>query len=410
MHEAEIFGVESLWPIAFSCPWQKHVAGTIETDPSLFRDSGGVGSTGATEWPTSATDGSTAINAPTVLSGLPLLGDFGTEAIRLGTTTAAATVLAILVALPTQLLNSALEQLGIGFGWLAGLFARRKRDEKTPTTESEQSAKPREGALPSLLKALPVFVVASIITGFVEPAFGLNFMSLRLVLTALAGFLLINYLGTVLVWSIFHRKSNLPLPVVRVHYFYLLVILITVLGSRMLSLAPPLIFGSILAIETGRVVFDSLQQLEGRRLGGRLQLVSALVVMGLGVLAYAGYNLSVLLPADSSVTIREFFSALTIESLATLPLLMLPLAFLPGAAIYQWRKPVSIILFAAAMTLFMFVLVPLPSAWDTVNESFALWLSILLGYSALAIVVWAVVALTKREPKPAAPTEKGSAS
>ena len=324
-------------------------------------------------------------------SNLRLFGPLPEEALRLATTTGAAVVLGLLVLLPTQLINSTLEA---NAERVNRLLARLRRSTKATPTQTTR--------VKTTTRAAIVLLAASIITGFANPDFGFNLGSLWFVATALVAFIVLNVIGTVLVWRLFHRRYGADLPALRVHYSYLLLVAVTVLTSRLLGFEPALIFGAVIAIETGRIVLASADERRSLAVSGRLQLASGAVVVGLGVLAWAGYNLlvaSALATGADTAPAQELTAGLTTEALATLPVLLLPLRFLPGAALYAWNKRVWAASYLVALTLFVFVLMPLPSSWSTISTSFTAWIGIILGYAVFAVLLWTVFALT-RKPKP----------
>lgn len=328
----------------------------------------------------------------TVFSRLPLLGPPDDALQKLAVSTGVAVVFIVAVLLPTQLINSVLEVHGAAIR--AGLAARVRR-----VFRGRAASGPRPVSMwQRWLRALIVFLLASVIVGLVEPGFGLNAMSVRLMVTALLSFLVINFVAIVLVWLLFRKKGAVGMPHLEVHYSYLFIIATTVLVSRFLELEPVVVFGVVLVIEAGRVVAQSARELV--ELPGRLAFVSSVLTVGLGLATYAGYVWARGAFESGTlvkVALTEFFAIVTIEALATLPVLLLPLTFLPGRDLFRWSKPRWFGSFLVAVALFIFLLVPLPESWASAEVSLLSWSAVLAGYTVFAVGLWAFFAT--REPR-----------
>ena len=354
-----------------------------------------------------------------MLSTLPTWGDPGQLAVKAGGAVAFTSVLAILVMLPTHLINSTLDaNAALIRRWGARIPWRRKRTYPDSIAGTEE--KPADGAinpararLNSLLKSLPVFAAASIITAFVDPSVGLNWLTVRIVLTALLTFLLLNYTAVVLVWWMFRNAATSIVPTVRVRYAYLGVLLLTVIASRALQLQPVIVFGAVLAIETGRVVADVSKQLTENRMRGRIQLSSIGFAVAVGLVGWTLYN--VFVQSTGQVVVSEFFAALTIEALATLPIVLLPARFMPGASLFAWNRWLWGVTYVVGLTLFAVVLVPMPQSWDSVGVTLFSWATVFIAYCLLAALIWLVFTIASRNSKvpanqePATPQPKGNA-
>lgn len=319
-------------------------------------------------------------------SNLRLFGPLPEEAVRLAATAGATVVLGLLILLPTQLINSTLEA---NASRVNRFFARFRREQSsTPKTRSHM-----------ILKAILVFLLASIITGFANPTFGFNLASLWFLLTTLTSFLLLNLVGTLLIWTLFHRRHGSTLPHLTVHYSYLLLIALTVTTSRLLGFEPALIFGAVIAIETGRILLTQNDQKTLTALTGRLQLASSATIITLGLTAWTIYNLLVytaLHTGTDTAPAQELTAALTTEALATLPVLLLPLTFLPGKLLYTWNKTIWALTYLTSLTLFLFILLPLPTSWTTISSSLTTWALILGTYTLFAILLWTTFTLTRK--------------
>lgn len=332
------------------------------------------------------------------ITSLPVLGPPEKVARDLAVSTGAALVLGVLALLPTQLINSTLS----ANSWILDRFRRKHRREVS-------GGSPGRGTARKVVSAIAAFVVASVAVGFVDPDFGTSWQSLSVVAMALGAFLLINLCATVLVWLIFRRRAAVDVPSIDVQFGYLVVIVATVLISRLLGLDPAIVFGAILAIETGRILTQNKS--EALTLSGRLERATGFALMGLGFLAWLGYQTLALMGQEGATgvsIIQAFLSVLTIETIATLPILMLPLAFLPGSLIFAWSKWRWAVVYLLGLTLFIFVLVPLPDSWSETGQTLGSWSLIIVAYGVFAVAVWGLFAWLGARRK--VPNEAGGTS
>jgi hypothetical protein len=72
------------------------------------------------------------------------------------------------------------------------------------------------------------------------------------------------------------------------------------------------------------------------------------------------------------------------------------LAFLSGSALWQWKKWVWVVTYAAGLAAYSFVLVPMPTSWKEISQSLALWVGIFVSYVILAVGLWAYFRITTK--------------
>ena len=329
--------------------------------------------------------------APTVFSGLREFGLPLEEAVRVGTTAGATLVLAALVALPTELINRSLDELRLG-----------TRRRKTTTSGGEDDAPSRASGWARLRSVLfgkvygffafLLLLVASVVASAANTDFGLNWLSLRIASGLFIGFLVINYGATLLGWLVARRSAPGSRPRLAARPVFLLVILATVLGARLIDIEPTVIFGLILAVDFGVQLSDAAT--------GRMAIAESIWMMFVGLSAWGLYLLTAPIAAfvgpPVSIAVGEFRSMIRVEALSVLPLILLPVSPMPGFELFRWNKWVWGVFFVIGLTVFSFVLVPMPTAWSTITEPFVLWIGLFLGYVVVALVVWLTVHLLNR--------------
>jgi hypothetical protein len=301
-----------------------------------------------------------SFDSPSVFSELPSISPTRL-AERVPFVAATSAVLVILVALPTQLINSTLAgSRGPIRAWFGTLGARIRGLLNTSRGLPKTFNKYLEGALG--------FLLASIIAGFADPSFGLNGQSLRVLITTFIAFLVVNLASTVLVRTIYRRRVSLQLPNIRTHYGYLALLLVTVVLSRLIQLEPAMVFGAVLTIEFARVIAASKD--DSQTLRARLLFSSFLLSIGLGLIAWLTYSVlfapgSGLLAsqAEELVALKETLATIAIQSVVAMPILLIPVSFLNGGIIFRWSKSRWLLAFVSSVAMFVFMLIPLEESW-----------------------------------------------
>lgn len=242
----------------------------------------------------------------------------------------------------------------------------------------------------------PGFALAAILGAFVDPDFGWNAMSLRLVVTLFLSFMVFNLAA----WAIVRRVAARPQPdsdpYLRFRWGSLVLVLITVLVARLLALEPGAIFGLVAGVAYATTLKAARSAIV-TIVGVGVALVAALV-------AWVGYSLLAPAPVDHVAYVFgvEFLAGVTVKGVSTLPLSLLPLGNLDGAKLFGWRKAAWAVSYTVGLAAFMLVLLTIPKAWGEIPGDFVRWLILFGAYAVVAVVVWAINArrLTRRPLPP----------
>jgi hypothetical protein len=302
---------------------------------------------------------------PTPLQGLVLAGT--------------GTLLTLLVGLPGALLAGVLAaRWDRWFGW-----ARRPADAVRKVTSRPQ---------PVWLFWIGV-VVASVLASFVDPQFGLNGMSLRLVLTFLAAFSVFNVGAWLVITRVVRRlEPDSPAPKLYLRYGSLVLLLIGVLLSRLLSLQPGIVLGVIAGLVFATVLMAS------RR--ATVVLVGAGFAAAAGLAAWIIYSILAftLGGVDNAfaVGITEFFGGITIQGISALPIALLPFAVLDGGQLFSWNRAYWGITYFVASLLFLLVMLTVPGGVPGVPGDFLRWLGLYLAFAIIATAIWGIDRLLER--------------
>jgi hypothetical protein len=260
------------------------------------------------------------------------------------------------------------------------------------------SGRPKGSGLPGWLM-WPGFALAAILGAFVDPAFGLNWMSLRVVLTLFVSFLLFNLAAWAVVRRVARRIQPDSQPYLRFRWGSLAIVAAAVLVARLLELQPGVIFGLVAGIAYAVTLQASRSAI--------ITLVGSGFGLALAFLAWIAY--SVLAPVSESgnaalVFLVEFLAGVTIKGVSSLPLSLLPIGTLDGAKVIKWKRAAWGVSYAVGLATFMVVLLTIPKSWGTIPGDFVRWITLFGLYALLAVATWAINAwrLKKRKPRPEA--------
>lgn len=320
-------------------------------------------------------------SSPTVLSTLPTAGSALTPGnalwAALGTV-----ILVLLIALPTQLFNRASE---VATDRVASWWAARR------------GGRPARGmTVTGLPAAAGGVAIAALISAFVDPAFGFNAASLRMLGSIATGFLIDVVIGWFVVIALVRRVR--PGAVVSFEFrpLTLLIVVAAVLFTRLTGFEPGIVFGLVAG-----VVFGGL-------LAGAERARVTLVTLGYGfaaaVLSWLTYSALTLVPEPAAVLVflQETLASIAIAGIAALPVMLLPVRGLVGRDVWQWNRAAWAVSYAVGLAGFLLVLMPMPFSWATVSASIWAWGGLYAAYALAALGVWLAV----ERPWRRAPREK----
>ncbi len=337
--------------------------------------------------------GGTDLDDPSVLSGLPTI--YLPSGVQWTFIAGGSLMLMLVVGWPSTLLNSV-----VGSRYqsivrrLTTRFRRTPTDAAAPAASTDPPGAIRRSRLPGWLM-WPGFALAAILGAFVDPDFGINLMSLRLVVTLFLSFVLFNLLTWAIVRRVAVRLQPDSDPYLRFRWGSLVLVILAVVVARLLGLEPGVIFGLV----AGIAYATSLQAAKS----AVVTIVGSAIGLGFALVAWIGYSLLAPLEIDNVafVFLVEFLAGVTVKGVSTLPLSLLPLGNLDGAKLFGWKKVAWGASYVVGLAAFMIVLLTIPKAWGEIPGDFVRWLLLFGAYAVVAIVVWAVNArLLKRKPLP----------
>ncbi len=296
-----------------------------------------------------------------------------------------ALALLLLVAFPTELLNSTLssnsQRLGRGFAAVEGAIARATAwfiaVTRTPA-----------------LAAAVVVLITSVIFGFVDPDFGFDLASLRLVLSLGIALFLVSYVTSWISGAIIKRAWGVESSI-QLQPAALIFAVGGVALARVLDFSPGFLVGLVIGLEIATRTKEPYRS--------RATVVQLGVLAGVAVVAWIAYSIATgMMPAEpnfgQALTV-DTLSATVVEGLTAAAVAILPLGFLEGRELFKHSKRLWLAVFLGLALLFSLLVLPLatnasgPSDW-------LVWGLVLIGFAAVTLIVWAIFQFTGRNDDP----------
>jgi hypothetical protein len=232
-----------------------------------------------------------------------------------------------------------------------------------------------------------VFVALSaLFYAFLDPTFGLSLSSLATVLGLTIGLVVIlaAYAAPLLLFSNRHRIGL----DVRALPATLIVAVICVVLSRLVGFQPGYLYGLIVGFYFAHSV---TRDIEGKAEASAA--ASSLVAAFVAWFVLALLRASALPGEFSTVLLQAATVTIVVAGLENAVFAMLPLRFMPGAAVFGWNRIVWAVLLGLGVFGFAYVLLN-PSSGagylaDTTRTSFFTMIVLLVGFGLASVLFWA---------------------
>jgi hypothetical protein len=316
--------------------------------------------------------------APSALS-TPLVQPIAmlSDPLALATAGSLGLALVLLVLVPAEFFGEALAN---HYGAFAGFFSRRKRLTTFVEDLGTWIEENRFWAGAALI------AVTSVVFCFVDPGFGFDLTSLRLLLACAGSILLVNFLSSGVTERIAEKAWKVPTRL-EVMPWGLAIAIVGVIASRLLNFSPGFLIGSIIGVSVVAEV--------GRKLEARVIITWCTSVWAI---AMASWVLAPLVPSLPEQHPASFFTALLGDTLTAtaaggltaLLVALLPIALFDGGELFRYSKLRWAIAFGIAVASFSIVVLPSASNWLGLGDGLLTWLLLTLGFITLAIVAYLV--------------------
>lgn len=318
--------------------------------------------------------------APSALTdAIPTVAEIFRSPIVTVTAGGIALAILLLVAFPTELLNSTLSSNTRRFG--RG-FARFESGVDRVTDWFAQVTRTRAVA------AAVLILITSVIFGFVDPDFGFDPVSVRLTLALALGLFLVTYvaswISSAIIWRRWRIEASIGLQPAALIFAVLGVIV-----ARLLDFSPGFLVGLVIGLEIVSRV--------GAPHRVRAVLTQLGVMVGISLLAWVGYSIvseSVTGDLDYGTALAlDTLAAATAEGLTAAAVAILPLGFLEGREIFLRSKRLWVVSFLVIATLFCLLVLPTAAEGDDVGNIGA-WMLVLVAFAVVTLTLWAALHFT----------------
>jgi hypothetical protein len=353
------------------------------TDSCAAREQATTSTPTAIAPPTTPSPLSRSVDEPGVLSELPTATVAVTAQNALWAS-ALAVILVLLLAFPTQLLDSAAEKGSERIAQWGARFTTVAGGAGTAVTRL-RAAVARATSITGWRAAAIGITAAAIISSFVDPAFGLNVASIRAFVSILVSLVLQIVAGWLLLVWVVRRTHPKATAEFEFRPMTLLIVVVAVILTRITGFEPGIIFGLVAGVGFGALVATAER--------ARVALIGIGIAFTLSVLAWLGYSLLSLLGDDGPVVVflSETLSSLAIVGIVALPIALLPIGGMTGHAIWIWNRWIWAGSYAVGLFGFFLILMPLPFSWQEVPLSLPVWVGLFFAYAIGAVVAWALI-------------------
>jgi hypothetical protein len=283
-----------------------------------------------------------------------------------------ALALLFLVALPTELLNSSLSsntsRLGRAYGAVDGALTKAQ-DWFIKVTHSRA------------LAAALITTMVAIVYGFVDPGFGFDIVSLRLVLSLAIAFFLLSY-GASWLSGLIVKRAWGATGIVALQPSIILFAVIGVIVARILDFSPGFLVGVAIGLELIQA---------SKKVSARAVFVQVAVITGLALAAWIAY--SFFSPGDAFLgrLVEDTLVAVTAEGLTGALIAVFPLRFLDGRELWEVSKRLWVAAFLIVAVAFALLVLPTAIQGTDVAD-YGTWLLVFAVFGAISLAVWFVFA------------------
>lgn len=324
--------------------------------------------------------------APSVLSALRPPAEAGIAPQQLALAALITVILVLLMSFPTSLLNSAIDGASDRFA----AWRERRGAAKAPKWRG------------SWWWAAIGVLAAAVISAFVDPQFGANPGSLRMLVSIGLGFAVDVVLGWVVLQWVMRRLAPDATRSFSFKPLTLLIVVGAVVFTRITGFEPGIVFGLVAGLGFATTV--------GITAKARTTLVPLAYAFGLGIVAWFVFGALADRSGESlgMTLLVETLSSLTVGGMVALPLALVPVKGLSGHTVWQSSRRLWAGSYGIGLLAFLIVLMPMPFSWAEVGWDLWAWIGVFVAYAVVAVAAWLIVKRPwrKEQPPDSAATEE----
>ncbi|GAB3034912.1 hypothetical protein GCM10027052_11040 [Parafrigoribacterium mesophilum] len=281
--------------------------------------------------------------------------------------------LLLFVAFPAELLNATLAtQYERLFGRLRTLRLRWLQRLRTKLANTP------------FVSGAAMIAFSALAFGFVDPNFGFDITSLRLVLALGIALFIVGYLSNAITSWIVREKWHIGASL-DAKPLALILTVIGVLLSRLMGFSPGFLIGLILGI--------SLTSAASAVQRSRMVMLHTGIILTLGITSWVGYSVLI---AGTDGQPDSFLRALAIDTLAAvtaegvtaLLVGLLPFRFLEGEELFATSKPRWAATYLVVLVVFCLIVLPDAANWEKLGASLWTWLAVLVGFTLVSLTIY----------------------
>jgi hypothetical protein len=245
-----------------------------------------------------------------------------------------------------------------------------------------------------MTRVIVAVILVAFISAFVNPALAFNAAGVAIYV----GFLIA--IGVVLITFelpglLFHRRQTGETGRLRVLPWAIVLAAVFVLISRLWTLQPGYLYGVVLG-----VVF---LQAVGPRLEGREAAAGATFTLVVAVVSWLllGWVREAVPVGDlGMIVLKTALAGIVVAALEAVAFGLMPLRFMPGYAIYRWRRPVWAIIWLASLFAFIHILIGPNSGYlsELSIEALLVAGAVFAIFGAISVGFWAYFRFIYRPP------------
>lgn len=220
--------------------------------------------------------------------------------------------------------------------------------------------------------------------GFVDPHFGFDVTSLRLVLALGIALFIVGYLSNAMTSWIVREKWHIGASL-EAKPLALILTVVGVLLSRLLGFSPGFLIGLILGI--------SLTSAASAVQRSRMVMLHTGIILGLGISAWVGYSVLIAgIDSEPDSFLRalaiDTLAAVTAEGVTALLVGLLPFRFLEGQELFATSKPRWAATYLVVLVVFCLIVLPDAANWEQLGASLWTWLAVLVGFTTVSLATY----------------------
>ena len=220
--------------------------------------------------------------------------------------------------------------------------------------------------------------------GFVDPHFGFDVTSLRLVLALGIALFIVGYLSNAMTSWIVREKWHIGASL-EAKPLALILTVVGVLLSRLMGFSPGFLIGLILGI--------SLTSAASAVQRSRMVMLHTGIILGLGISAWVGYS-ALIAGTDSQpdsflrALAIDTLAAVTAEGVTALLVGLLPFRFLEGQELFETSKPRWAATYFVVLVVFCLIVLPDAANWEELGASLWTWFAVLVGFTVVSLATY----------------------